>query len=80
MNDNRAFHNSSSSIISRDKEIYEKKHEPYAEHDPDIEHKIAQEGVVPAHPELAWSKIRRTMRDSFSEFFGVFIMILFGDG
>jgi aquaglyceroporin related protein len=30
--------------------------------------------------ELAWTKIRSTMRDAFSEFFGTFIMLLFGDG
>lgn len=30
--------------------------------------------------EYAWPRARRTMQDAFSEFFGVFIMILFGDG
>lgn len=29
---------------------------------------------------LAWSRIRLTFRDAFSEFFGTFIMLLFGDG
>lgn len=29
---------------------------------------------------LLWSRIRREFRDPFAEFFGVFIMILFGDG
>ncbi|KAH8687576.1 aquaporin-like protein [Tricladium varicosporioides] len=53
---------------------------PYAEHGPGIDHKIPQDDVVPKEPELWWSRVRRTMREPFSEFFGVFILILFGDG
>ncbi|KAH6683011.1 aquaporin-like protein [Halenospora varia] len=53
---------------------------PYAEHGPGIDHKIPQDEVVPKEPELWWSRVRRTMREPFSEFFGVFILILFGDG
>ncbi|KAF4633881.1 hypothetical protein G7Y89_g4228 [Cudoniella acicularis] len=53
---------------------------PYAEHGPGIDHKIPQEEVVPAEPELWWSRVRHVMREPFSEFFGVFILILFGDG
>jgi hypothetical protein len=30
--------------------------------------------------ELKWSKVRTVWQDAFSEFFGVFIMIMFGDG
>lgn len=30
--------------------------------------------------EAAWYRIRRFMQEPFSEFFGVFVMILFGDG
>lgn len=30
--------------------------------------------------ELIWAKIRTKLREPFAEFFGVFIMILFGDG
>lgn len=30
--------------------------------------------------ELVWYRVRRFMQEPFSEFFGVFIMILFGDG
>jgi aquaglyceroporin related protein len=52
----------------------------YAEHGPGIDHHIAQEDVIEAGPELLWSRIRRYMRDPFSEFLGVFILILFGDG
>lgn len=33
-----------------------------------------------SNPNLAWSKFRRSIREPLSEFFGVFIMILFGDG
>lgn len=31
-------------------------------------------------PELTWSRIRYTLREPIAEFFGVFILILFGDG
>ncbi|KAJ9149207.1 Aquaglyceroporin [Coniochaeta hoffmannii] len=38
-------------------------------------------GSIPAlETELRWSKVRSIWQDAFSEFFGVFIMILFGDG
>lgn len=33
-----------------------------------------------AHHDLVWSRIRLTMREPFAEFFGTFIMVLFGDG
>ncbi|KAK2790857.1 hypothetical protein FQN53_008681 [Emmonsiellopsis sp. PD_33] len=36
-------------------------------------------GIV-TEPTPMWVKIRKTMREPFSEFFGVFILILFGDG
>jgi aquaglyceroporin related protein, other eukaryote len=52
----------------------------HAEHGPLIDHKIPQADAVQAEPDLLWSRIRRTMREPFSEFFGVFILILFGDG
>lgn len=52
----------------------------YAEHGAGIDHQITQDGVIPAHPELLWCRIRHYMREPFSEFFGVFILILFGDG
>lgn len=29
---------------------------------------------------LAWPRIRRTCREAFSEFMGVFVLIMFGDG
>lgn len=42
------------------------------------------EGVPPSsleeEPYLAWPRFRATMQEAFSEFFGVMIMILFGDG
>ncbi|KAL2044032.1 hypothetical protein N7G274_003553 [Stereocaulon virgatum] len=32
------------------------------------------------HHELLWSRIRLVLREPFAEFFGVFIMVMFGDG
>jgi len=52
----------------------------YAEHGPGIDHLIPQENAVQSKPDLLWSRIRHIMREPFSEFFGVFILILFGDG
>jgi len=45
-----------------------------------IDHKIPQAAAVQAEPDLAWSRIRHTLREPFSEFFGTFILIMFGDG
>lgn len=52
----------------------------FAEHGPIIDHKIPQADAVQQQPDLTWSRIRHFMREPFSEFFGVFILILFGDG
>ncbi|KAM3075276.1 glycerol channel [Clarireedia jacksonii] len=52
----------------------------YAEHGAGIDHHIPQEEVSQSKPDLLWSRIRHTLREPFSEFFGVFILILFGDG
>ncbi len=52
----------------------------YEEHGPGIDHKIPQADETPSEPNLWWSRVRHTMREPFSEFFGVFILILFGDG
>ena len=52
----------------------------HQEHGPLVDHKIPQSDAVQAQPDLAWSRIRRTFREPLSEFFGVFILILFGDG
>lgn len=52
----------------------------YSEHGALIDHQIPQEQVVQSQPDLRWSRIRHMLRDPFSEFFGVFILILFGDG
>ncbi|EHY61025.1 Aquaglyceroporin-9 [Exophiala dermatitidis] len=52
----------------------------FAEHGPLVDHKIPQADVVQQEPDLLWSRIRHTLREPFSEFFGVFILILFGDG
>jgi aquaglyceroporin related protein, other eukaryote len=52
----------------------------YTESGPLINHLIPQADVVQQEPDLAWSRVRRYMREPFAEFFGVFILILFGDG
>lgn len=53
---------------------------PYEEHGPGIDHHIPQDEVIQAEPELWWSKTRHVIREPLAEFFGVFILILFGDG
>jgi aquaglyceroporin related protein, other eukaryote len=53
---------------------------PHAEHGPVIDHKIPQEDAVPSHPDLWWPRMRRHLREPLSEFFGVFILLMFGDG
>lgn len=55
-------------------------HKPYEEHGPGIDHHIPQDEVVQAKTELWWSKTRHVLREPLAEFFGVFILILFGDG
>ncbi|EXJ69309.1 aquaglyceroporin like protein, other eukaryote [Cladophialophora psammophila CBS 110553] len=52
----------------------------FAEHGPLVDHKIPQADAVQQEPDLAWSRIRHFLREPLSEFFGVFILILFGDG
>ena len=32
------------------------------------------------HSDLWWSKVRMSLKEPFAEFFGVFFMVLFGDG
>ena len=53
---------------------------PYGEHGPLVDHHGPQEEVVQAEPDLWWSRVRHKLREPFSEFFGVFILIMFGDG
>lgn len=53
------------------------------EHGPLIDHQIPQDTILQEgaqEPQLTWARIRHIMREPFSEFFGVFILILFGDG
>ena len=54
--------------------------EPFAEHGALVDHKIPQDDVVQSEPDLFWSRVRHYCREPFSEFFGVFILIMFGDG
>lgn len=58
----------------------ENRDQPYAEHGPLVDPARPGEETVDSRPDLAWSKIRHTMREAFSEFFGTFIIIMFGDG
>ncbi|QSZ36557.1 hypothetical protein DSL72_006437 [Monilinia vaccinii-corymbosi] len=44
------------------------------------DHETPQALEEQSKPDLLWSRIRHTMREPFSEFFGMFIVILFGDG
>jgi aquaglyceroporin related protein len=53
---------------------------PYSEHGAGIDHQITQKQAIQQGRQLLWSRIRHTLRDPFSEFFGCFILILFGDG
>lgn len=41
---------------------------------------IVEEHDEAAHSDLWWPKVRMTLKEPFAEFFGVFIMVLFGDG
>ena len=54
---------------------------PFAECWTLIDHDVhSQVDTVESHPELWWNKIPHTCQDAFSGFFGVFILMLFGDG
>lgn len=41
---------------------------------------LADEHKDLEHHDLVWSRIRLALREPFAEFFGTFIMVLFGDG
>lgn len=73
---------SSSSASARASTDHKQAYElqPHAEHGVLIDHHVPQEDVVQAQPDLAWSRIRHTLREPFAEFFGTFILIMFGDG
>ena len=53
---------------------------PYAEHGAPIDRSKTADLKRPSNAALRWPRIRRSCRDAFSEFMGVFILILFGDG
>lgn len=81
-------------ITSTDKDLhlsYESGTQTHLSSDSNGKHSVEHREHLhapPAHvPELlleqheyAWGRIRRFMQEPFSEFFGVFVMILFGDG
>lgn len=54
--------------------------ETLREHGAPIDHIIPQANAKAAGADLWWSRVRAYMQEPFSEFFGCFIMILFGDG
>ena len=41
---------------------------------------VIEEHDLASHSDWWWPKIRLTLREPFAEFFGVFILVLFGDG
>ncbi|KXT11282.1 hypothetical protein AC579_1672 [Pseudocercospora musae] len=52
----------------------------YAERGVPINRSMTAELKKEANSALAWSRLRRTFREPLSEFMGVFILIMFGDG
>lgn len=56
-------------------------HSTGSSNDKTVEH-MEHQGMVPVEETdfTTWGRIRRHMQEPFSEFFGVFILILFGDG
>lgn len=53
---------------------------PFAEHGALIDRKMTAAEKKKAGTNLLWPRIRRTLREPFSEFLGTFIIIMFGDG
>lgn len=51
-----------------------------SDHIADMKSSIPQLYTVSGEKELWWSQMRYKLREPFSEFFGVFILILFGEG
>ena len=47
---------------------------------PEDHQELANDLAQPAEEQLAWSKVREYCQDAFSEFFGTFVLLLFGDG
>lgn len=60
--------------------IHQSTVETLREHGAPIDHIVPQANSKASGPDLWWSKVRAYMQEPFSEFFGCFIMILFGDG
>lgn len=53
---------------------------PYAETGAPINRSQTAELKKGQNPGLVWPRIRHTLREAFSEFMGVFVLIMFGDG
>ncbi|KAE9971078.1 hypothetical protein BLS_004645 [Venturia inaequalis] len=60
--------------------IHQSTVETLREHGAPIDHIVPQANSKASGPDLWWSKVRAYMQEPFSEFFGCFIMILFGWG
>lgn len=52
---------------------------PYVEHRI-LDQKVPQDDLVQAKSGPLWSRIRHQFREPLSEFWGTFILVLFGDG
>lgn len=52
----------------------------YAEHGPTIDRSKTADLKKASNSGLRWPRIRRMLREPFSEFMGTFILIMFGDG
>ncbi|TID13011.1 hypothetical protein E2P81_ATG09931 [Venturia nashicola] len=60
--------------------VHQQTMETLRDHGAPIDHIVPQANTKAVGADLWWSKIRAYMQEPFSEFFGCFIMILFGDG
>lgn len=45
-----------------------------------FDQKLPADDIIEATHNLWWSRVRHALREPFSEFFGVVVLILFGDG
>lgn len=54
--------------------------ETLREHGPAIDYETPQSKSKPSHPDLFWPKARHYLQEPFSEFWGTFVLIMFGDG
>ena len=70
-------HENHAKNLDRTSSSSEREYEP---HIPYQDSQRAQDVALPAHPDLWWSRTKHLLREPLSEFFGVFVIILFGNG